>query len=59
MPKEIVYADDTNFIFKIKEEKNNIIETVNVAFPSRNLKINEDKTEHTFLQRGDLSEDAL
>ena len=27
-----------------------MIETVNDAFPSRNLKVNEDKTEHTFLQ---------
>ena len=30
-----------------------MIETVNTVFPSRNLKVNEDKTEHTFPQRGD------
>ena len=52
LPKEI-YADDTDFSFKTKEEKNNMIETVNAVFPYRNLKINEDKTEHTFLQHGD------
>ena len=28
-------------------------ETVTAVFLSRNLKINEDKTGHTFLQRGD------
>ena len=33
------------------EEKNNMMETVNTVIPSRNLKINDDKTEHTFLQR--------
>ena len=31
-----------------------MIETVNTVFPSRNLKVNEDKTEHTFPQRGDM-----
>ena len=29
-----------------------MIEAVNPVFPSRNLKVNEYKTEHTFLQRG-------
>ena len=33
------------------EEKNNMMGTVNTVIPSRNLKINDDKTEHTFLQR--------
>ena len=55
LPKKIAYADDTDFIFKTKEEKNNMIETVNAVFPSRDLKTNEDETEHTFLQRGDLN----
>ena len=32
-----------------------MIETPNAVFPSRNLKVNEDKTEHTFLQRGDCN----
>ena len=27
LPKEIVHADETDFIFKTKEEKNNMIET--------------------------------
>lgn len=52
--KEIVYADNTDFIFKTKEKKSNMIETVNAAFPSRNLKENKNKTEYTFLQRRDL-----
>ena len=30
-----------------------MIETVNAVFPFRNLKVNEDKTENTFLQSGD------
>ena len=46
-------AYNTDFIFKTNEEKNNMTETVNAIFLSRNLKINEDKTGHTFLQRGD------
>ena len=50
LPKEIVYPDDTDYILKTKEEKNNIIETVNAVFPSRNLRVNDDKTERTFLQ---------
>ena len=50
LPKEIVYPDDTDYILKTKEEKNNMIETVNAVFPSRNLKVNEDKAERTFLQ---------
>ena len=37
LPKEIVYADGTDFIFKTKEEKNNMIEIVNAVFTSRNL----------------------
>ena len=45
-------AYNTDFIFKTNE-KNNMTETVNAIFLSRNLKINEDKTGHTFPQRGD------
>ena len=50
LPKEIAYSGYTDFISKTKEEKSHIIGTVNAVFPSRNLKVNEDKTEHTFLQ---------
>ena len=46
-------AYNTDFIFKTNEEKKNMTETVNAIFLSRNLKINEDKTGHTFPQRGD------
>ena len=53
LSKEIVYADDTAYIFKTKEEKNKMIEPANALFPSRNLKINEEKTERTFLHRRD------
>ena len=48
LPKEIVYADDTDFIFKTKEEKNNMIETVNAVFPTRKLKVNEEKQNTSF-----------
>ena len=48
-----MYADDTDFIFKTKEEKSNRLEIVNAVFPSRNLNVNEHKIEHTFLQRRD------
>ena len=34
LPKEIAYPDDTDYILKTKEEKNNMIETVNAVFPS-------------------------
>ena len=37
------YADDTDLIFKTKEEKNKMVETVNAVFPSRNPGVNEDK----------------
>ena len=55
LPKEIIYADDIDFIFKTKKEKSNLIENINAVFRSKNLKLNEHKTKHTSLQRGDCN----
>ena len=53
LPEEEIYADDTYFTSLDKEEKDNILKAAEKIFPTRNLKINEDKTEHTVIKRGD------
>ena len=47
LSKEIAYAEDTDFIFKTKEEKNKMIKTVNAVLQSRNLRVNKEKIERT------------
>ena len=52
LPEEEIYADDTDFASKDKEEKDKTLKAAEKIFPTRNLKINEDKTEHTVIERG-------
>ena len=51
LPKEIIYADDTDLLAKEEKEKLDTLDAVNVTFPSCNLKVNDDKTEHTIIKR--------
>ena len=53
LPEEIVYADNTDFIANNLQRKETTVKAVEKVFPSRNLKVNADKTEHTTLERGD------
>ena len=54
LPEEIIYVDDTtDFISNNEIRKKVIIEMVNRVFPSKNLKVNKEKTEHTIPIRGD------
>ena len=53
IPEEIVYADDADFIANNLQRKEAIVKAVEKVFPSKNLKVNAGKTEHTTLERGD------
>ena len=58
LPEEEIYADDTDFTFLDKEERDNTLKAAKKIFPTRNLKINEDKTEHTEIKRGDRNTES-
>ena len=53
LPEEEVYADDTDFTSDSKEQKDKVVKAAEKVFPTRNLKTNEHKTEHTGVERGD------
>ena len=48
-----MYADDTDFVSLDEDEKQSKLAAAERIFPTRNLKINEDKVEHTIIERGD------
>ena len=57
LPPEMIYADDGDFITddpKEKEELNNI---VTETLMKENLKVNDSKTEHTIIKRGNRKEE--
>ena len=58
LPEEIVYVDDTDFIANNLQRKEAIVKAVEKVFPSRNLKVNAGKTEHTTLERGDRNTES-
>ena len=53
LPQEMVYADDTDILNREQAEKDKALQTICEVFPTRDLKINNDKTEHTLLKRGE------
>ena len=56
MPNEMIYADDSDFPTENATRKQEVLDITYSVFPERNLKVNEDKTEHTLVKRGN-SED--
>ena len=58
LPEEEVYADDTDFISNNIEKKELIMKAVEKVFPERNLKINQDKTEQTEMERGNRNTES-
>ena len=57
IPEEIVYADDCDFIAEIEKTKDKIYEKANEIITSKNLLMNEEKTEYTTLKRGSKEEE--
>ncbi len=53
LPNEFVYADDTDFISESEETGQLLTTHVSNILQSHNLKVNDTKTEHTIIQRGD------
>ena len=47
IPEEIVYADDCDFITEIEKTKDKIYEKAKEIMKSKNLLVNEEKTEYT------------
>ena len=52
LPEEEIYADDIDFTSDNIERKEIVLKTAEIIFPTRNLKINQDKTEHMVIERG-------
>ena len=52
IPEEIVYADDCDFITKIQKTKDKIYQKAKEIMKSKNLLVNEEKTEYTTVKRG-------
>ena len=53
LPDEIVYADDTDFITENEAKRYVIVHTAADTLLKTNLLVNDDKTEHTVIERGD------
>ena len=51
LPTELEYADDSDFPFESKEEAEHLKRIVKETLGERNLKVNDDKTEETFIIR--------
>ena len=51
LPTELEYADDSDFPFESKEEAEHLKRIVRETLGERNLKVNDDKTEETFIIR--------
>ena len=52
IPEEIVYADDCDFITEIGKTKNKIYEKAKDIMKSKNLLVNDEKTEYTTVKSG-------
>ena len=59
LPSEMTYADDNDFPTEDNVQKEHVLNTIYSVFPERNLKVNEDKTEHTVVKRGNCEEEKL
>ena len=57
IPEEIVYADDCDFITEIEKTKDKIYEKAKEIMKSKNLLVNEEKTEYTTVKRGSKEEE--
>ena len=51
LPTELEYADDSDFPFECKNEAEHLKRIVKETLGERNLKVNDDKTEETFITR--------
>ena len=57
IPEEIVYADDCDFITEMEKTKDKIYEKAKEIMTSKNLLVNEEKTEYTTVKRGSNKEE--
>ena len=57
IPEEIVYADDCDFITEIEKTKDEVYEKAKEIMKSKNLLVNEEKTEYTAVKRGSKEEE--
>ena len=57
IPEEIVYADDYDFITEIEKTNDNIYEKTKEIMKSKNLSVNEKKSEYTTVKRGSKEEE--
>ena len=57
IPEEIVYADDCDFITEIEKTKDKIYEKAKEIMKSKNLLVNEEKTEYTTVKGGSKEEE--
>ena len=57
IPKEIMYVGDCDFITEIKKDKEKIYEKAKEIMTSKNLLVNEEKTEYTTVKRGSKEEE--
>ena len=51
MPKELCYADDSDYPTLSTSHRDRILDATYEILPQRNLKVNQDKTEHTVVQQ--------
>ena len=56
LPREIIYADDCDFLTEMEDEQTTIQEKVPEILKKDNLLVNQDKTEITILKREDKKE---
>ena len=57
MPTELIFADDSDFPTQNITEKQQVLDVTYRIFPESNVKVNEDKTEHTFVKLGNEEEE--
>ena len=57
IPEEIVYADDYDFITEIEKTNDKIYEKTKEIMKSKNLSVNEKKSEYTTVKRGSKEEE--
>ena len=53
LPDEMVYADDADFVTMNEGKRHAIVHSASETLLEDNLLVNDDKTEHTVLERGD------
>ena len=57
IPQEIVHDDDCDFITEMEKRKDKIYEKAKKIMTSKNLLVNEEKTEYTTMKRGSKEEE--